>query len=172
MTLSVSIAPLNEGDAVAIMTMRDVTRPRQMADELRHTKDFLERLIDSSVDAIIAADMKGRIILFNKAAEVICGWTADEAKALVNVRQLYPEGQARLVMDTLRSNENGGTGRLLSARQDIVSRSGERIPVSMTATILYEGHPRGRPPSVFSPTCVTACSWNARLSDAEARLLD
>ncbi|MBX7113264.1 MAG: PAS domain S-box protein [Myxococcaceae bacterium] len=171
LTLSVSIAPLNEGDAVAIMTMRDVTRPRQMADELRHTKDFLERLIDSSVDAIIAADMKGRIILFNKAAEAICGWTADEAKALVNVRQLYPEGQARLVMDTLRSNENGGAGRLLSARQDIINRSGERIPVSMTATILYEGAKELATVGIFTDLR-DRLRLERRLSDTESRLIE
>ena len=76
LTLSVSAAPLkgDAGDGVAILTLRDVTLQRQMAEELRQTTDFLERLIDSSVDAIIAADMKGQIILFNKAAEAICGY--------------------------------------------------------------------------------------------------
>ncbi len=73
LTLSISAAPLKSEDGVAILTFRDVTKARTLADELQQTTDFLERLIDSSVDAIIAADMKGRIILFNKAAEEICG---------------------------------------------------------------------------------------------------
>ena len=62
---------------------------------MQKTKDYLERLIDSSVDAIIAADMNGKIILFNKAAEGICGWTEEEALASLSVRKLYPESQAR-----------------------------------------------------------------------------
>lgn len=171
LTLSVSISPLKEGDAIAIMTMRDVTKPRLMADELRQTKDFLERLIDSSVDAIIAADMKGRIILFNKAAEVICGWSADEAKALVNVRQLYPEGEARRVMETLRSGEAGGRGRLTSARQDMLNRKGERIPVSMTASILYEGTKEIATVGIFTDLR-DRLQLERKLSDTESRLIE
>lgn len=71
LTVSLSAAPLKGEGAVAILTMRDVTRQRALAEELQKTKEFQERLIDSSVDAIIASDMKGRIILFNKAAEAI-----------------------------------------------------------------------------------------------------
>ena len=42
------------------------------------TKEFLESLIDASVDAIIAADLKGKILLFNKGAERIYGFKQPE----------------------------------------------------------------------------------------------
>lgn len=139
LTLSVAVSPLTEEGATAILSFRDVTEERRLQEELRSTKDFLERLIDSSVDAIIAADMKGKIILFNKGAEAICGYTSAEVLAGFNVRNIYPPGVARAVMEKLRSPEFGGKGRLNVNREEIVTKNGERVPVNMTAAIIYEG---------------------------------
>jgi PAS domain S-box-containing protein len=108
-------------------------RAKAAVEAIQQAKDFLERLIDSSVDAILAADLRGRVILFNKGAEDICGYTAEEACAL-NIQHLYPSGDARELMRALRA----GGGRLGPRRQDIVTKSGERVPVNMTASIVYE----------------------------------
>jgi PAS domain S-box-containing protein len=169
LTLSLSASPLREGNGVAIFSFRDVTTQRLLADELRHTKDFLERLIDSSVDAIIAADMRGRIILFNKGAEAICGWPASEALATANVEQLYPPGVARDVMRRLRAPEEGGPGRLDVCRQDILTRTGERVPVNMTASILYEGGREVATVGIFTDLRARM-QLERQLSDAQSRL--
>ena len=66
-------------------SFRDVTAERALETELRKTKDFLEKLIDSAVDAIIAADTRGSIILFNPGAEKIFGWKAEEAIGGISV---------------------------------------------------------------------------------------
>ena len=173
LTLAVSAAPLagDAGDGVAIITMRDVTRQRLMADELRQTTEFLERLIDSSIDAIVAADMQGNIILFNQAAEAACGWSSEEVVGKVNVTRLYPDGGAREVMRKLRSLEYGGKGRLSSTRVDVVSRSGERIPVNLSATILYEGLRETATVGLFTDLR-DRLNLERRLTDAEARLLE
>ncbi|MBW1873493.1 MAG: PAS domain S-box protein, partial [Deltaproteobacteria bacterium] len=60
--------------------------------ELQSTKRFLENLIDSSVDAIIAADLKGDIILFNKGAEQLFGYSQEEVVGKLHVTNLYPSG--------------------------------------------------------------------------------
>jgi len=137
--LSLAAGQLHEEGEMAILSFRDVTTQRTLADELRKTKDFLERLIDSSADAIIAADMKGRVILFNKGAEDISGYTAREALSGLRVEDIYPPGVAREIMRRLRSGEDGGVGRLNLTRQELRNREGELIPVNLTASILYEG---------------------------------
>lgn len=165
LTLSVSAAPLREGDAAAIVSFRDVTTARQMADELQHSKDFLEKLINSSVDAIIAADMKGRVILFNKGAEEICGYTAEEARQRLSVKELYPQGVAKDVMTRLRA----GNGRLGVSRQEIITKNGERVPVNMTASIVYEGGREVATVGIFTDLR----AWmqlERRLSETEDRL--
>jgi len=169
LTVSLSAAPLKGEGAVAILTMRDVTRQRALAEELQKTKEFQERLIDSSVDAIIASDMKGRIILFNKAAEVVCGWTSEDAKAHLNVKQLYSDSQAREVMQRLRSGEHGGVGRLTASRQEILTRMGDRIPVSMTASIVYEAGREVATLGIFTDLR-DRLKLERKLSDVETRL--
>ncbi|WP_224362934.1 PAS domain S-box protein [Hyalangium versicolor] len=169
LTLSLSSAPLRDGSAATILSFRDVTLPRKLADELRHTKDFLERLIDSSVDAIIAADMQGRIILFNKGAEGVVGYSAQEALAGMTTRQIYPPGVAERIMAQLRSPDFGGRGRLSMCRQDLIHRSGEHVPVNMTASILYEGGREVATVGIFTDLR-DRMQLERKLSDVETRL--
>lgn len=169
LTLSLSAAPLKDGSAATILSFRDVTLPRKLADELHHTKDFLERLIDSSVDAIIAADMQGRVILFNKGAEAILGYPAQEALAGITIRQLYPQGVPERIMAQLRSPDHGGRGRLSMVRQDLIHRSGELVPVNMTASILYEGGREVATVGIFTDLR-DRMQLERKLSDVETRL--
>ncbi len=134
--LSVGASPL--GRSGAVVSFRDVTEARRVEEELRQTTHFLENLIDSSADAIVASDMTGKVLLWNKTAEGVTGHPSGEAVGSLNVRALYPDGGAYEVMRMLRSEENGGPGRVEKMRIDIVSREGERIPVSLSAAILYE----------------------------------
>jgi PAS domain S-box-containing protein len=142
-----------------------------MAEELRQTTDFLERLIDASVDAIIAADMKGNIILFNKTAELVCGYKSEDVIGKLHVTQLYPEGLARELMKKLRSDDFGGKGRITNARAEIISRTGDRIPVSLSASIIFEGNRESATVGLFTDLR-DRISLERKLTDAEARLLE
>ncbi len=169
LTLSFSAAPLEDGRRAIILSFRDVTQARMLADELRHTKDFLERLIDSSVDAIVAADMQGRVILFNKGAEALSGYSAQQALSGLHVSQLYPPGVATRIMEQLRGPEHGGRGRLALSRQDVVHRSGQLVPVNMTASIVYEGGREVASVGIFTDLR-DRMELERKLSDVENRL--
>ncbi len=174
MTLSVSAAPLSgEGtDGIAILTMRDVTKQRAIADELRQTKEFLERLVDSSVDAVIAANMHGVVILFNKAAEAIFGFSAPDIIGQMHVTQLYADPALPFeLMKKLRSSEYGGIGRLNTVRAEIVSRHKERIPVDMTASIIFEGSREVATVGIFTDLRARL-NLERKLSDVEMRLIE
>lgn len=58
--------------------LRGLTERIRMKMELRKTNEFLQNVIRSSVDGIIAADMKGNIIIFNEGAERLLGYRAEE----------------------------------------------------------------------------------------------
>ncbi len=169
LTLSFSAAPLEDGRRAIILSFRDVTQARHMADELRHTKDFLVRLIDSSVDAIVASDMQGRVILFNKGAEALFGYSAQQALGGMHVNQLYPSGVAQRIMTQLRSPEHGGRGRLSVCRQDVIHRSGQLVPVNMTASIVYEGGREVASVGIFTDLR-DRMELERKLSDVETRL--
>ncbi len=166
--LSVSCSAI-EGGKGLILSFRDVTDARAMERELRKTKEFLEKLINSSVDAIIASDMKGQIILYNRSAERILGYSAEEAVGKIDVRRLYPEGMARQLMRFIESEEHGGAGRLDPTRTEVVSRNGERVPVLLSAALIYEGDAPVATMGVFSDLRERT-KLEARLSKAQERL--
>lgn len=129
-----------------LLILRDVTAARATEAELRQTKEFLESLIAQSVDAIIAADMEGTILLFNPAAERIFGYSADEVLGLPMIRHLYPPGVAQRIMTLLCSEDYGGFGRLEQTRASVLSKDGTEIPISMTGGMILEG---GEPRATF-----------------------
>lgn len=107
------------------------------ASQLDHTRDFLINVIESSPDAIVAARGDGAIVLFNRAAENILGWTKAEALGM-SVEKLYPTGGAQQIMVMLRSLEFGGPGKLEHRREVVVDRDGREIPVAISAAVVYE----------------------------------
>ncbi|MEM6533596.1 MAG: PAS domain S-box protein [Myxococcota bacterium] len=135
--ISVATRVLEDG-AQRLISFRDVTELREIESELRQTKDFLENLIQSSVDAIVAADVDGNVILFNRAAERILGYSASEVVGRMNADRLYPEGDYDDVVRRLRGTSSGGRGRLEPIRKDLIAKDGTRVPVNLTAATIYE----------------------------------
>jgi len=133
-TLSINFSSVLREEGAILCSFRDVTRERTVAAELVQTKDFLQRVIDSSVDAIISADMKGRILLFNHAAERVYSRAASEmiGSQVVN---LYPGGTARRIMRLIRA----GGGRIEGLRTEVLDANGVAIPVLLSAALIYEG---------------------------------
>lgn len=132
---------LREDDAV-LFTFRDVTVERNTAVELKQTKDFLESVIDSSVDAIVSADLDGTVRLFNRAAARVFGYVQTEVIGKLNVERLYPPGVAREVMRRIRDPERSGYGRLEDFRVDMLGADGRSVPVMLSASFVVEN---GRP---------------------------
>jgi PAS domain S-box-containing protein len=127
-----------EAQAAQSQAVERAEREREASVELRKTKEFLESLIEASVDAIVAADLKGTIILYNKGAEHIYGRKAEEVVGRLHVAKLYPEGVAKEVMRRIRSPEYGGVGRLESMHSAAVDKDGSVIPISLSAAMIYE----------------------------------
>jgi len=123
----------------------DITKRKQTEDklhqanqELRRSNAFLRNLIMSSVDAVIAADMTGKILIFNKAAGKITGYTESEARNELNIRDIYPDDGAREVMRRLRSEQHGGKGKLKSEEVELLCKDGSLVPISLSAAIVYQ----------------------------------
>jgi PAS domain S-box-containing protein len=132
--LSINFNSVLREEGVVLCTFRDVTAERATEHELQKTKDFLQRIIDSSVDAIVSADTKGRVLLVNPAAERVYDLKSLELVGR-DVRVMYPEGVARDIMRLIRA----GGGRVEGLRTEILDGKGERVPVSLSAALLYEG---------------------------------
>lgn len=122
-----------------LLTFRDVTKERNTERELLQTKEFLERVIDSSVDAIVSADLTGKILVFNRAAARIFGYDATDVVQRMNVKELYPPGGAQTVARQIFGPGHGGPGRLEDYRTEMVDRRGRMVPVKLSAAVVVEG---------------------------------
>ena len=118
--------------------VRDITDEKRIGNELREANEFFKNLISSSVDGIIAADMKGNIFIFNQGAENLTGYTAEEFIGKIHITQLYPEVVARDIMRKLRSPDYGGIGKFNPSQLNLVSKNGEEIPFQLSASLIYD----------------------------------
>jgi PAS domain S-box-containing protein len=117
----------------------DISERKRIENELREANEFFMNLIESSVDGIIAADMKGNIFIFNKGAEALTGYTAEEVIGKLHITKIYPEGVAKEIMKKLRSPEYGGVGKFIPTQLNVVNTFGEEIPIQLSAALIYSG---------------------------------
>ncbi len=115
----------------------DQSPRKRMEKELKDAHHFLNMIIHNSPNAIMATNMKGDIILWNRAAEETLGYSSDEVIGKMNIRAIYPEGMAQEIMKMMRSPEYGGVGHLRSYPMVYVRRDGEIIDGNLSAAILY-----------------------------------
>jgi two-component system NtrC family sensor kinase len=117
----------------------DISERKRIENELREANEFFMNLIESSVDGIIAADMKGNIFIFNRGAEALIGYNAEEVIGKLHITKIYPEGVAKEIMKKLRSPEYGGAGKFIPSQLNVVNKFGEEIHVQLSAALIYNG---------------------------------
>ncbi len=116
----------------------DQTRRKQMERELVEANDFMNNIVQSSPNAIMAADMKGNILLWNKAAEETLGYKSEDTIGRMNITSVYPEGVAKEIMKMMRSPEYGGIGKLRSYPMVYVRRDDRIVEGNLSAAIIYD----------------------------------
>ncbi|MGV8073094.1 MAG: PAS domain-containing protein [Syntrophobacteraceae bacterium] len=137
MSLAIRAFPLFDaldGTVRVCMVLRNNTTRHK----LLQADAFLINLIESSVDGIVAADMKGIVTIFNKGAERLLGYTAEEAIGKINVADFYPPGVAQDIMRKLRGERYGGRAKLLPHPSMVVTGDKELIPINLTGALIYE----------------------------------
>jgi PAS domain S-box-containing protein len=169
--VSVSTSGSLIDEELLVLSFRDVTEARALSEELRQTKEFLERLIDSTVDAIVAADIGGRVILFNQGAERIFDYEVKDVIGQMSIDDFFPAGVAETLMQQLRDQGDGGVGRLEMVRKEVVAKGGELVPVRVSASIIYEDTAEVGTVSIISDLR-ERLHMERRLVQAQERLVD
>ncbi len=133
--------PIISNGSIEAVAMMEFSLPilARLEEKLKRSNSFLRNLMLSSVDAVIAADKTGKILIFNEAASEISGYGVEEALDHLNIRDVYPGNGAKEVMRELRSDEFGGKGKLKFYHVDFLRKNKEIIPISLNAAIVFEG---------------------------------
>ena len=141
-TISVSFSSVLHEDNAVVFSFRDVTKERATAVELKQTKEFLESVIDSSVDGIVSANLRGTVLLFNRAAARIFGYSPSDVVGKMHVGKLYPADGAHEIMRKIRDPNLSGYGRLEDHRVDMLNSNGQTMQVQLSASLVIDN---GRP---------------------------
>lgn len=134
-----ALGELSGGRFKTYAYIRDLSERLRIENELRKANEFTKNVIKSSVDGIIAADMKGNIIIFNEGAERLLKYLAEDVIGKIHITRLYPPGKAKEIMMNLRSDQHGPRGKLETTQTLLIDKEGEEIPVNISAAIIYEG---------------------------------
>ncbi|MBW1767223.1 MAG: PAS domain S-box protein [Deltaproteobacteria bacterium] len=118
----------------------DQSHRKEMENRLREAHDFLNKVIQSSPNAIIASDLEGNIKLWNRGAEETLGYKAEDVIGKMNIRKIYQEGVATKVMKMMRGMEYGGVGILRSYPMVHLRQDGEIVDGNLSAAIIYNSH--------------------------------
>lgn len=108
--------------------------------ELAEAHAFLNLVLDSSTEyAIIATDLKRRITLFNRGAELMFGFAAAEAVGQTPSDLLGQREDERLREALLRSVEESDGSRQYQTEVMFARASGEEFVASLTVTAIRRG---------------------------------
>ena len=117
---------------------KELTEYRDAGKEAGKSYNLEAKLIQSSFDGIIGVDTKGNVLLFNRGAEKIFGFSQDEVVGKINVEKLYPPGMAQDVNRKLKDPNYNEPGRLIDYETEVLHKNGSRIPVRISGSLLYD----------------------------------
>ena len=120
----------------------EVANNRDLAHRLQQTAGFLQNLLDSASLAIVALDTEGRVTHWNKGAERLLGYPAEETVGRPCPAILHAQGASG--EEALRSLAQGVLqDGVLEEERELVAKDGTRFPVILTVTPLREPTGRG-----------------------------
>lgn len=117
-------------------TVRDISERKNIENKLRDSENTVASVINATLDAIVMTDEKDHIELWNKATEILLGYTAEEMKgkefhALIPFMEAHRTEKHRLSMfqQTGESDVIGKTLELPATKKD-----GTKIMVELTVS--------------------------------------
>ncbi len=135
----ITIAPIydDHGHVVHLLeASRDVTERVRLEQDAQRSRTFFEKLIQSIVDGIVVVDTKGNVLIFNEGMEQLTGYSASEIMKKGHLGSFYDIQVAKQNMKKMRSDQFGPYGKLNPTSMTIRTKSGEEIPVTLSASLI------------------------------------
>ena len=111
---------------------------KQRTEQLAEEKELLLVTLSSMTDGVIAVDVEKRIILFNKVAENLTGWSCEEVQGNVvdEILRFIDEKTKKAVESSIDKVLSSGKAETGTDRDALVARDGSQRPICATAAPL------------------------------------
>lgn len=103
-------------------------------DTIREAKDFLERVVESSADAIITTDNRGFITYCNFACEEILGYPFEEVIGERVSRFLRDGGSELMKVSAILAKNK----KIQNYKTVVISKEGKPIPINVSMSIMRD----------------------------------
>lgn len=121
-------------DSVLIVT-KDLTDQIQTEQDLKREKEFSESILEIANALVVGVDRKGNIIMFNRTAEKVTGYTKEEAIGLNWFTTFLPSVSQSRIFSYLKTGKGTDPVHL---EGDIIIKSGERRIISWNNTLIKD----------------------------------
>ena len=123
-----------------IGTVLDITERKKLETALAKEKNFLETTLISVGDGVISTDNKGNIVLLNRVAEFLTGWTQEEAigkpieEVFIIINEFTREKNESIVCKVIKS----GKTLELANHTILISKDGVERPIEDSAAPIVQ----------------------------------
>jgi PAS domain S-box-containing protein len=142
--VEISLSPLQTEEGLLLtVAVRDITERKQAETLLQASEERFRSLTHSAHDAIVSADSQGRILLWNKGAEEIFGYRADEVVGQplsVLMPDQYREAHERGLERMLATGKSRVIGRRLELNG--LRKDGTEFPLELSLATWATGEER------------------------------
>jgi PAS domain S-box-containing protein len=114
-----------------VLVFRDFTEQRTAEEAIAEQREWLETTLESIGDAVIATDVRGRIVFMNPVAEHLTGWRIDAARdrACTEVFNVVSEQTRRVVENPVTRVLQDGTIVGLANHTILIAADGTERPI-------------------------------------------
>ncbi len=127
--LTAADVTLLESIALSVAPMVENARLFQ---ELRRSEEFQQHILDSMAGSLVAVNLRGEVLLWNRAASDLLGWSEQEILGTAVGTVLGTEGESVIGAAIERGQEARRRETMLRAR------GGAAVPVSLTTSLLRD----------------------------------
>jgi len=123
------------------IAQRGINEQRELQNRLRRKRDRLHQILDSAYDAYIGMDESGNIIDWNRSAEAMFGWRANEAINRPLVKTIVPEHYREAHLKGMKRYLELGIGSWLykPVQTQALHRDGSEIDIEIVVTPIKAG---------------------------------
>jgi PAS domain S-box-containing protein len=122
----------------AVITYQDFSERVKMIREIEKREVFVQNLIQNSIDGIIATEAKGKIVIFNRGAAKILGYTPAEIIGQMSYPEILSGETGVAIRDAFYGDQYGPPGKIINMEAQFLNKANEAIPLRLSGTLLYE----------------------------------
>lgn len=122
-----------------ILLLDDITQEKYLAEEVRKIERHLTNVVESADDLIFSADTRGRILTWNKAAQVILGYELDEIQGRTFASLCFKHDRSKIRMAlNLQKKKKKKKKKESSYEMIFPTKDGSEVLISWTFGVIRD----------------------------------